>query len=94
MHGPMDGGFARVSNQRIAAGYTYFFQFVAHDLTTDASAPSLSLKTVYGPNRTPLPRLCERNSMRLLEGRRSATVPAVSREPAQEKHSWLTQGTT
>jgi hypothetical protein len=43
----MDGGYVQVSNLELAAGYTYFAQFVLHDLTA-GKAPRLDLRSVYG----------------------------------------------
>jgi Animal haem peroxidase len=45
--GPMDGGYTHVSNMEIPAGYTYFAQFVLHDLTSEP-VPRLNLWPVYG----------------------------------------------
>ncbi len=45
--GPMDGGYEHVSNGDLPAGYTYFAQFVLHDLTFDR-IPRLDLSGLYG----------------------------------------------
>lgn len=45
--GVMDSGYTQVSNFGVPAGYTYFAQFVFHDLTL-GSPPRLDLRTIYG----------------------------------------------
>jgi hypothetical protein len=45
--GPMDGGYVQVSNVDLPAGYTYFAQFVFHDLTS-GTRPLLNLRPLYG----------------------------------------------
>lgn len=52
----MDGGYAQVSNLDLPAGYTYFAQFVMHDLTSGRS-PRLALRAVYGDGPTGSPDL-------------------------------------
>ncbi|MGY2087833.1 peroxidase family protein [Nocardia gipuzkoensis] len=51
--GPMDGGYTQVSNIDLPAGYTYFAQFVFHDLTHRYPG-RLDLTSLYGdgPIRT------------------------------------------
>ncbi len=65
----MDGGYTQVSNIDLPAGYTYFAQFVFHDLTL-GHLPRLDLRNLYGAG----PKQDSRyyNSQRpwcLLEGR-------------------------
>lgn len=50
----MDGGYIQVSNVEMPAGYTYFAQFVFHDLTSGTPA-RLDLRPLYGdgPGRSP-----------------------------------------
>lgn len=43
----MDGGYTHVSNMDLPAGYTYFAQFVFHDLTS-GGPPRLDLRSLYG----------------------------------------------
>jgi hypothetical protein len=52
----MDGGYVQVSNLELPAGYTYFAQFVFHDLTAGV-APRLELRSLYGAGPTRMPRL-------------------------------------
>jgi hypothetical protein len=54
--GPMDGGYSHISNDTIPAGYTYFAQFVSHDLTC-ASPPRLDLRALYGNGPDASPQL-------------------------------------
>ncbi len=52
----MDGGYAQVSNLDLPAGYTYFAQFVMHDLTS-ATTPRLQLRALYGRGPAGSPEL-------------------------------------
>lgn len=62
--GPLDAGYAQVSNPELPAGYTYFAQLVFHDLTAGGS-PRLDLATLYGDDRLRDPA----RPWRLREGR-------------------------
>lgn len=54
--GPLDGGYTHVSNVTIPAGYTYFLQFVLHDLTYGGGG-RLELQSLYGDGPAGSPEL-------------------------------------
>jgi hypothetical protein len=65
--GRLDSGYTQVSNMELPAGYTYFAQFVLHDLTY-ATPSRLILRTLYGGGQTGSPELYEEGG-RLRVGR-------------------------
>jgi hypothetical protein len=82
IEGPMDGGFRHVSNRQIPAGYTYFAQFLAHDLTF-GQQPSLALGSLYGRGPLLSPHLYDpRRPGFLVEGAplRAGGIPDVPRD--------------
>jgi hypothetical protein len=67
--GPMDGGYTQVSNIDLPAGYTYFAQFVFHDLTF-GNTSRLALASLYGGGPTQSPEFYQSDQPWLLvEGR-------------------------
>jgi hypothetical protein len=80
--GPMDGGYGHLSNIMIPAGYTYFAQFVAHDLTC-SNPPRLNLRSVYGDGPWREPRLYDdlgRGLLRTGRSLRAGALPDVPRD--------------
>lgn len=62
-----NGGIEAASNEAIPAGFTYFGQFIAHDLITDRDFPTLRLEPLYGGGSEQSPRLYVRFESELPE---------------------------
>jgi len=82
--GYMDGGYSHISNPHIPAGYTYFAQFVAHDLTC-GEFPRLDLASVYGAGPEASPQLFDQNRPGLLRVGRSFGAGYLPDLPRNER---------